>query len=77
MLNYELVENRIRHILVINDKKMIGMVSIGDVVRTVVSEYREEPNRLNAYMQRYFIFFQDTKGLLDKYECLHTRWFRM
>ncbi|KAK9093639.1 hypothetical protein Scep_025108 [Stephania cephalantha] len=46
-----MTDNRIRHIPVINDKKMIGMVSIGDVVRAVVSEHREELNRLNAYIQ--------------------------
>jgi len=44
-------ENRIRHIPVINDKEMIGMVSIGDVVRAVVTEYRDELDRLNAYIQ--------------------------
>lgn len=46
-----MTEKRIRHIPVINDKEMIGMVSIGDVVRAVVSEHREELNRLNAYIQ--------------------------
>ncbi|RYR27531.1 hypothetical protein Ahy_B01g051553 [Arachis hypogaea] len=44
-------DNRIRHIPVINDKGMIGMVSIGDVVRAVVSEHRQELDRLNAYIQ--------------------------
>ncbi|KAL2557719.1 CBS domain-containing protein CBSX3 [Forsythia ovata] len=46
-----MTDNRIRHIPVINDSGMIGMVSIGDVVRAVVSEHREELNRLNAYIQ--------------------------
>ncbi|XP_072975802.1 CBS domain-containing protein CBSX3, mitochondrial [Typha angustifolia] len=46
-----MTENRIRHIPVINDKGMLGMVSIGDVVRAVVSEHREELNRLNAFIQ--------------------------
>ncbi|KAJ8751611.1 hypothetical protein K2173_016862 [Erythroxylum novogranatense] len=46
-----MTENRIRHIPVIDDKDMIGMVSIGDVVRAVVSEHREELNRLNAFIQ--------------------------
>ncbi|KAF8398114.1 hypothetical protein HHK36_017039 [Tetracentron sinense] len=46
-----MTEKRIRHIPVIDDKEMIGMVSIGDVVRAVVSEHREELNRLNAYIQ--------------------------
>ena len=44
-------ENRIRHIPVIDGSGMLGMVSIGDVVQTVVSEHREELNRLNAYIQ--------------------------
>lgn len=46
-----LADNRIRHIPVIDDKEMIGMVSIGDVVRAVVTEHREELDRLNAYIQ--------------------------
>lgn len=35
----------------VDEKGMIGMVSIGDVVRAVVSEHREELDRLNAYIQ--------------------------
>ncbi|KAJ6958856.1 CBS domain-containing protein CBSX3 [Populus alba x Populus x berolinensis] len=46
-----MTDKRIRHIPVIDDKGMIGMVSIGDVVRAVVTEYREELDRLNAYIQ--------------------------
>ncbi|RZC56176.1 hypothetical protein C5167_015022 [Papaver somniferum] len=46
-----MTENRIRHIPVISGKDMIGMVSIGDVVRAVVSEHREELDRLNAFIQ--------------------------
>ncbi|KAI4307749.1 hypothetical protein L6164_030901 [Bauhinia variegata] len=46
-----MTDNRIRHIPVISDKGMIGMVSIGDVVRAVVSEHRQELDRLNAYIQ--------------------------
>ncbi|OAY23967.1 CBS domain-containing protein CBSX3, mitochondrial [Manihot esculenta] len=46
-----MTDNRIRHIPVIDDKDMIGMVSIGDVVRAVVTEHREELDRLNAYIQ--------------------------
>ncbi|XP_051134303.1 CBS domain-containing protein CBSX3, mitochondrial-like [Andrographis paniculata] len=46
-----MTDNRIRHIPVINESGMIGMVSIGDVVRAVVSEHRDELNRLNAFIQ--------------------------
>ncbi|KAK9066005.1 hypothetical protein SSX86_015407 [Deinandra increscens subsp. villosa] len=46
-----MTDNRIRHIPVIDEKGMQGMVSIGDVVRAVVSEHREELDRLNAFIQ--------------------------
>jgi len=46
-----MTDNRIRHIPVIKDKDMLGMVSIGDVVRAVVSEHRDELDRLNAFIQ--------------------------
>lgn len=44
-------DKRIRHIPVIDERGMMGMVSIGDVVRAVVSEHREELDRLNAFIQ--------------------------
>ncbi|XP_019178779.1 PREDICTED: CBS domain-containing protein CBSX3, mitochondrial-like [Ipomoea nil] len=47
-----MTDNRIRHIPVIDDDSgMVGMVSIGDVVRAVVTEHRDELDRLNAYIQ--------------------------
>ncbi|ONK67470.1 uncharacterized protein A4U43_C05F390 [Asparagus officinalis] len=46
-----MTDNRIRHIPVIDTTGMVGMVSIGDVVRAVVREHREELNRLNAFIQ--------------------------
>ncbi|KAG5052871.1 hypothetical protein AAZX31_02G223700 [Glycine max] len=46
-----MTDNRIRHIPVIDEKGMIGMVSIGDVVRAVVREHRQEVERLNAFIQ--------------------------
>ncbi|XP_031100800.1 CBS domain-containing protein CBSX3, mitochondrial-like [Ipomoea triloba] len=46
-----MTDNRIRHIPVIDDSGMVGMVSIGDVVRAVVTEHRVELDRLNAYIQ--------------------------
>ncbi|TMX02588.1 hypothetical protein EJD97_020940 [Solanum chilense] len=46
-----MTDNRIRHIPVIDQTGMIGMVSIGDVVRAVVGEHREELKRLNAFIQ--------------------------
>ncbi|CAA6663693.1 unnamed protein product [Spirodela intermedia] len=46
-----MTDKRIRHIPVVDGEGMAGMVSIGDVVRAVVSEHREELSRLNAYIQ--------------------------
>ncbi|XP_061347000.1 CBS domain-containing protein CBSX3, mitochondrial [Gastrolobium bilobum] len=46
-----MTDKRIRHIPVINESGMMGMVSIGDVVRAVVGEHRQELDRLNAYIQ--------------------------
>lgn len=45
-----MTDNRIRHIPVIDEKGMVGMVSIGDVVRAVIREHQEELNRLNEYI---------------------------
>lgn len=44
-------DNRIRHIPVVEGKGMKGMVSIGDVVRAVVDEHREELQRLSSFIQ--------------------------
>ncbi|XP_047956419.1 CBS domain-containing protein CBSX3, mitochondrial-like [Salvia hispanica] len=46
-----MTDNRIRHIPVVDNGGMMGMVSIGDVVSAVVREHRDELNRLNAYIQ--------------------------
>lgn len=46
-----MTDNRIRHIPVVENKEMKGMVSIGDVVRAVVDEHREELQRLSSYIQ--------------------------
>jgi CBS domain-containing protein len=46
-----LPDKRIRHIPVVENKEMKGMVSIGDVVRAVVDEHREELQRLSSFIQ--------------------------
>jgi CBS domain-containing protein len=46
-----MTDNRIRHIPVVEESGMKGMVSIGDVVRAVVDEHREELQRLNSFIQ--------------------------
>lgn len=46
-----MTDHRIRHIPVSADGRMLGMVSIGDVVGSVVAEHKQELSRLNDYIQ--------------------------
>jgi len=46
-----MTENRIRHIPVCEDKKMKGMVSIGDVVKAIVEEHKAEVSWLNDFIK--------------------------
>lgn len=49
-----MVEKNFRHVPVIEEGKMTGMVSIRDVVHVMVKEHREEVGRLNEYIQGTF-----------------------
>jgi CBS domain-containing protein len=44
---------RIRHLPVMEDDKMSGMVSIGDLVRSIMSEQKEMINQLEQYILHY------------------------
>ncbi len=44
---------RIRHLPVMEDEKMVGMVSIGDLVRSIISEQKEMINQLEQYILHY------------------------
>ena len=44
-----MTENRIRHLPVVKDKVLIGMISIGDVVKTLLKEIRHQ----NKYLMDY------------------------
>lgn len=46
-----MTERRIRHIPVVVDGKMIGIVSIGDVVKHRIDELQTERDHLTAYIQ--------------------------
>jgi CBS domain-containing protein len=43
-------KNRIRHLPVIHNKKLIGIISIGDIVRSVVSEQKTAIDHLENYI---------------------------
>lgn len=45
-----MTENRIRHIPVYEDKKLIGIMSIGDVVKAVMDESEAEVDLLREYI---------------------------
>ena len=45
--------NKIRHIPIIEEKKLLGMVSIGDVVNYIIDQYKEENQYLRDYINKY------------------------
>ncbi len=44
---------RIRHLPVMDGEAMVGMVSIGDLVRSIMSEQKEMINQLEQYILHY------------------------
>ncbi len=44
---------RIRHLPVMEENEMVGMVSIGDLVRSIISEQKEMINQLEQYILHY------------------------
>ncbi len=47
-----MTENRVRHVPVLEDGKLIGIVSIGDVVKTRMEELEAEHAQLQSYITR-------------------------
>ncbi|MEV6773416.1 CBS domain-containing protein [Nocardia sp. NPDC051030] len=50
-LNATMTKHRIRHLPVMEDGRMIGIVSIGDVVKSQISELETEREQLVRYIQ--------------------------
>ncbi|ANK83361.1 MAG: hypothetical protein TEF_08420 [Rhizobiales bacterium NRL2] len=46
-----MTENRVRHLPVVNQGRMIGLVSIGDVVKYRVDELEHETQAMQEYIQ--------------------------
>ena len=46
-------DNKIRHIPIMEEKKLLGMVSIGDVVNYIIDQYKEENQYLRDYINKY------------------------
>ncbi|WP_406230872.1 CBS domain-containing protein [Nocardia sp. NBC_01009] len=50
-LRRTMTEHRIRHLPVVHDGQLIGIVSIGDVVKSAISELATEREHLVEYLQ--------------------------
>ena len=46
-------KKKIRHILIMEDKKLLGIVSIGDVVNHLIEKIKEENKSLKDYINSY------------------------
>ena len=49
-LSVLMTKNRVRHVPVLDGKKLIGIVSIGDVVKTRMEELEAEQRQLQSYI---------------------------
>ncbi|WP_081282269.1 CBS domain-containing protein, partial [Mycobacterium asiaticum] len=45
-----MTQNRVRHVPVLDGRKLIGIVSIGDVVKTRMGELEAEQQQLQSYI---------------------------
>ena len=45
-----MTDKRIRHLPVVEDNRVIGMISIGDLVQAIISDQREEIEQLEHYI---------------------------
>ena len=48
-----MTDKKIRHILIMEDKKLLGIVSIGDVVSHLMNKIKEENKSLREYINSY------------------------
>ena len=48
-----MTEKKIRHVLIMEDSKLLGIVSIGDVVNHLIDKYKEENKSLREFINSY------------------------
>ena len=48
----EMTKKKIRHILIMEDKKLLGIVSIGDVVNHIIEKYKDENQQLRDFINQ-------------------------
>jgi CBS domain-containing protein len=46
----QMTEKRIRHLPVIEDQRVVGMISIGDLVQAIIADQQEEIEQLEHYI---------------------------
>ncbi|SNR83598.1 CBS domain-containing protein [Actinomadura mexicana] len=51
-LRHAMTEHRFRHVPVVEDGRLVGIVSIGDVVKSAIDELESERGHLVDYIQR-------------------------
>ena len=50
----EIISNhKIRHIPIIEEKKLLGIVSVGDVVNHIIEQYKDEKQHLRDFINKY------------------------
>ena len=49
----EMTEKKIRHILIMEDSNLLGIVSIGDVVNHLIAKIKEENKNLKDFINSY------------------------
>jgi len=50
VLMTKMTEKRIRHLPVLHEKKVVGIISVGDVIKTLLDASREDNKLLNDYI---------------------------
>ncbi len=48
-----ITNNKIRHVLIMEEKRLLGTVSIGDVVNHIIDQYKEENKHLRDFINKY------------------------
>ena len=46
-------DKKIRHIPIVDNNKLLGIISIGDVVNRIIDRYKEENKNLKDYINTY------------------------
>ena len=44
--------HKIRHVLIVEEKKLLGIVSIGDVVNHIIDQYKDENQQLRDFINQ-------------------------